>query len=195
MVSLLSIEPGDVMKDLPQRKKLRLLEYDYAQDGCYFITICIQNKEQILCRGEHRSPAVPSPDPFILSEIGEIVELAIHNIPKFYPDVLIDKYIIMPNHIHMVIIIHNAVNCQIPASDDTHERGRTMFASTSPPSVSEIIRQMKGYATKKIGFSICQRSYHDHIIRNDVEYRMIWNYIDTNPEKWCDDCYFENSTI
>ncbi len=59
------------------------------------------------------------------------------------------------------------------------------------PTISTVINQMKGYVTKQIGFSLWQKLFHDHIIRNEEEYRKIWEYIDTNPLKWEDDCYFE----
>jgi len=70
---------------------------------------------------------------------------------------------------------------------DSHGSGRAMRA----PTISTVINQMKGCVTKQIGFSLWQKLFHDHIIRNEEEYRKIWEYIDTNPLKWEDDCYFE----
>lgn len=69
--------------------------------------------------------------------------------------------------------------------------GRAMRA----PTISTVINQMKGYATKQIGFSLWQKLFHDHIIRNEQEYEKIWAYIDTNPLKWEDTCYFETTPI
>jgi len=98
----------------------------------------------------------------------------------------------MPNHIHMIIKINNdeqaADSGQI--ADDSgrtlNDSGRTEFA----PTVSRIIKQFKGSITKQIGFSLWQKSFHDHIIRDESDYMEIWNYIDKNPEKWTEDCYF-----
>jgi len=110
-----------------------------------------------------------------LSEYGVIINDAINNISKVYPSVSVDKFVIMPNHIHMILLL------------DSHGSGRAMRA----PTISTVINQMKGCVTKQIGFSLWQKLFHDHIIRNEEEYRKIWEYIDTNPLKWEDDCYFE----
>jgi REP element-mobilizing transposase RayT len=108
----------------------------------------------------------------VFSVIGEVVETAIANISEIYKPVTIDKYVIMPNHIHMIIIISN--------------HGRAMRA----PTLSTIINQMKGYVSKQVGCSIWQKRFHDHIIRDDAEYKRIWQYIDENPIKWDEDCYY-----
>jgi REP element-mobilizing transposase RayT len=115
------------------------------------------------------------PDQFPLTEIGEVVEAAINQIPEHYPFAQVDKYVIMPNHIHLIIILSNT---------DTH--GRTLCA----PTISQIMKQMKETVTKHIGFSIWQKSFHDHIIRNEPDYLRIWEYVDTNPQKWEQDCYY-----
>ncbi len=85
-------------------------------------------------------------------------------------------YVIMPNHIHMIIEIHR-------------ENG-SMWASTPTQSVSQLIKSFKILVTKQIGFSLWQRSFHDHIIRNEQEYEKIWEYIATNPLKWEEDCFY-----
>jgi REP element-mobilizing transposase RayT len=99
------------------------------------------------------------------------------NISKIYNHIRIDKYVIMPNHIHMVLCIDN------PARDD----GRTMCA---PTSVSRVIRHCKECVTKQIGFSMWQKSFNDRIIRDEAEYRRISQYIDENPARWTEDEYF-----
>ena len=108
-----------------------------------------------------------------LSEAGEITDSAILNIPKCYPPVILDKYVIMPNHIHLLLRLQN-------------EDGRPMVA----PTVSTVIQQLKGYVTKQVGQSIWQKSFHDHIIRNEESYKQIWQYIETNPIKWEEDCFY-----
>jgi REP element-mobilizing transposase RayT len=112
-----------------------------------------------------------------LSEIGQTVDAAIrHNNRN---GVSIQKYVIMPNHVHMIVTL---------SSHGTGDRGR------SP--LQMIVRNMKAYVTKQIGFSLWQRSYHDHIIRSEDEYLRIMQYIEENPAKWREDCYFiEEATL
>ena len=120
------------------------------------------------CRGDLRSSLQ-------LSAIGNIVYDEINKIDTLYHNIKIAKYVVMPNHIHMIIFI-----------DDSHENGRPEVA----PTISRIIQQFKGSISKQVGFSIWQKLFHDHIIRNEQEYRKIWEYIDTNPLKWHEDKYF-----
>lgn len=80
----------------------------------------------------------------------------------------------MPNHIHLLLRI------------ESDEDGRPMAA----PTVSTVIQQMKGYVTKQIGRPIWQKLFHDHVIRNEKGYQMIWNYIEENPMRWRDDCFY-----
>ncbi len=164
--------------ELPKRKTIRLHNYDYSQNGVYFVTICTQNRECLLGKivGDD-AHIVPNT---VLSEIGMVVQKYINRI------VGIDKYVIMPNHIHLIIFISGYEKGLM-----WHENG-TMWASsptTTPQSISQLIKSFKTLVTKQIGYSIWQRSFHDHIIRNEQEYQKIWQYIDTNPLKWEDDCY------
>lgn len=160
---------------MPKRKSNRLKCYDYSQNGSYFITICVRDKDEILwnCRGDYKSPDSAS-ETVRLSDYGTIVGLAIENIPKHYPQVAIDKYVIMPNHVHMILSIVGDMD------------GRLITA----PTLSRVIQQFKGYASKQVGFTLWQKSFHDHVIRNESEYREICQYIDENPLKWQEDCYY-----
>ncbi|WMJ22852.1 transposase [Paludicola sp. MB14-C6] len=164
--------------ELRQRKSNRLKGYDYSQNGAYFVTICIKNRYEMLsdiCRGWA-----------LLSPIGEVAENQINTLSKRY-NVKIDKYVIMPNHIHMIIVIMKGADTQ-----------SVMQAEQSPaPTISDIICTFKSISTKLSnkynntpGRQIWQRSYHDHIIRNEQEYQKIWQYIDTNTLKWEDDCFY-----
>ena len=156
------------MNKLAKRKDIRLKNYDYSQNGAYFVTICVQNKHEMLGKIVGERIALP-----LLTIEGTTIEHAINEIPIRYPMVKIDKYIIMPNHIHMILIISSSPS------------GSAMRS----PTLSTIVNQMKGYVTKQIGFPLWQRSYYDHIIRNEHEYQEIWKYIDENPLKWEDDTY------
>ena len=99
-----------------------------------------------------------------------MVEQAIKHIPNIYSAVMVDDYVIMPDHIHLLLIIQNDLN------------GRPMAA----PTISQIVNQMKGYVSKQIGQPIWQKSFYDHIIRDIKDYEFHIKYIRENPLK----CYF-----
>ena len=157
---------GNPMSDPPKRKEIRIKDYDYSTPGSYFITVCTANREKIFWsdrRGELRSPVNVA-----LSDIGIIVENEIKKLNSIYDAVRVDKYCIMPDHIHMILII------------DTNEDGRTQFA----PTISRVIKQFKGSITKQISRPIWQKSFYDHGIRNQQDYDEIWQYIENNPLKY-----------
>ena len=148
--------------ELSKRKSNRLQEYDYSTPGAYFVTICTNGRKQIL------SDIVGDDAHIVPSKYGIIAEHYLCNVNE------IEKYVIMPNHIHMIIRIDNG----------------TMWASSPTKSISTIVRSFKTLVTKEIGKSIFQRSFYDHVIRDEKDYQKIWEYIDTNPLKWSDDCYY-----
>ena len=156
------------MNRMPARKRIRLDKYDYSQRGAYFVTICVKDKHELLGTIDVGANCVRPH----LSDYGKIVDKEISALPMIYDFVDIDKYVIMPNHIHMIIVLD---------SD-----GRTQFA----PTISRIVKQFKGSITKQIGFSPWQKSFHDHIIRNKDDYRRICKYIEDNPMLWTEDCYY-----
>ena len=101
-----------------------------------------------------------------------------------YTSVKIDKYTIMPNHLHLIIVI-----------DFQGEEGQSQPITDgiwpqTIPTIARVIQQFKGIITKKVGVSLWQGRYYDHIIRDEKEYQKIWEYIDTNPLKWELDKYF-----
>lgn len=114
-----------------------------------------------------------------LSKIGIVIENEIYKLNTVYENIKVDKYQIMPNHIHLIIFIYEDSN------------GRTQFA----PTISRIIKQFKGSITKQIGFSIWQKSFYDRIIRNEKEYQSVWNYIHNNPLKYLEVYPCRNETI
>ena len=118
-------------------------------------------------------------DQLPLSKIGIVIENEIYKLNTVYENIKVDKYQIMPNHIHLIIFIYEDSN------------GRTQFA----PTISRIIKQFKGSITKQIGFSIWQKSFYDRIIRNENEYQSVWNYIHNNPLKYLEVYPCRNETI
>lgn len=112
-----------------------------------------------------------------MTQAGEIAEQSIQNIERHYHGISVDKYVIMPNHIHLLL--------RIEANS-----GRTMCAPTAKPLIGRVVWGFKAAVTKRVGGAIWQKGYHDHIIRNEADYLRIWQYIDTNPAKWREDCYY-----
>ena len=149
--------------NLPNRKQNRLEEYDYSLPGAYFITICTKTRTNYFWNGV--GARIARPADFSLSEYGNVVKRAIESIPTHYNAITVDKYVIMPDHIHLLLQIH------------TDSNGRAMRA----PTIGKVVSQMKGYVTKQVGFSVWQKLYYDHIIRGEEDYREIWRYIDNNP--------------
>ena len=142
------------------RQNLRLNDYDYSMRGYYFITIC--TKDKIHYFGEILNKEMK------FSEIGKTAYKNIEKLKDIYKTIKIDKFIIMPNHIHLILIIDKETNLL----------------------VSNIIKKYKEWVTKQIGKSIWQKSYYDHIIRNEKDYLRIWEYIDENIIKWNLDKYY-----
>ncbi|MBE7010292.1 MAG: hypothetical protein E7418_02235 [Ruminococcaceae bacterium] len=164
--------------DLLKRKPTRLKEYDYSTPGAYFITICTNQKLHLF--GEIANNVMQ------LNDLGEIVNQEILKIEAHYQNIRIDKYIIMPNHIHMIIVILETeginpfptIKYDIPNVVGKFKAG-----------VSRIVGNAFMHSVKK---SIWQSSYNDHIIRGEKDYQKIWEYIDTNPLKWESDCFYND---
>ena len=155
--------------DIPKRKPNRLPDFDYSTPGAYFITICTKDRRNLFWADVGASIARPQ-----LTIWGNITANSICDIPKHYPAVSVDHYVVMPNHIHLLLQINTDTN------------GRPMVA----PTISTVIQQFKGIVTKRIGQSIWQKLYHDHVVRGERDYLKIWEYIDNNPARWTEDCFY-----
>jgi len=170
------------MKELPVRKNIRLKGYDYSQAGYYFITVCVKDRHEMLGEITDNRP--------VLNEYGLLVEREIENIPAIRKECVIKNFVIMPNHLHMIVqIVGNDGN----RSAETQTNDANQRADCHPPlrkSLSNMVQGLKGAVTRQIGFSLWQERFHDRIIRNEEEYRIRWRYIDENPAKWAEDDYF-----
>ncbi len=150
--------------ELKKRKPTRLKNFDYSSKGCYFITICADEKEKAIF-GKIKRESLQT-EPYIqLTGYGEIVKNQIEEINSVYDDVNIYPYVIMPNHIHFIIEIDGSSGTPTP----TNAR------------IPVIVSAFKRMTNKKFGFKIWQRGYNDHIIRNDEDYLRIAEYIINNP--------------
>jgi len=155
--------------ELPKRRLNRLKEYDYSAPNAYFITVCTNKRRTLFW--DNVGATIGRPQDIQLSKYGIIAEETVKNIPEHYPAVSVDNYVIMPNHIHLLLQIN------------TDSDGRPMVA----PTISNIVQQMKGLVSKKAGFAIWQKGFYDHVIRSNMDYREIWEYIEGNPMRWAED--------
>ena len=161
-----------------RRKQIRLREYDYSQPGAYFITIC--TKDRIGMFGK-----IVDGD-MIMHEYGNIVQLCWNVLPDHYDNIQLDEFVVMPNHIHGIIIINDdAVGAGLrpaPTGNNVNPKRH---------GLSEIIRAFKSFSARRINefrhtpcAHVWQRGYYDHIIRNVQALNRIREYISTNPERW-----------
>ncbi|MBS5671693.1 MAG: transposase [Oscillospiraceae bacterium] len=155
------------MMKLPQRKLQRLKGFDYASANCYFVTICTYEKRCIFGK------------PGQLNLFGQIAKKELCGIPGHFQSVTVDKFIVMQNHLHAMIILDSA----------EAERSRPF------PTLSSIIGLYKSGGSREIHriqpeLLVWQPSFHDHIIRGEEDYLRIWEYIDENPAKWELDRYY-----
>ena len=155
--------------ELPKRKPNRLTEYDYSTPNAYFITVCTQDRKNLFWTDA--GAAVDCPENIPLTNLGMMVKQVVYDIARHYPSITVDHAVVMPNHIHLLLQINTDID------------GRPM----ATPTISTVINQTKGVISKKAGFSVWQKGFYDHVIRNDNDYRDIWNYIEGNPGKWTED--------
>ena len=177
MISVIDME-------MPNRKPNRIAGYDYSQSGAYFITICTQDRKKILSRifvgtplpgcpeiphdkNGHPGTGVPTVE---LLWHGEIADKYIRQMDAFYEHLSIDQYVIMPDHIHLLITIH-----------DGHS-GRGVPMRTS--EIARFVGTFKRFCNKEYGSNIWQSRHYDHVIRNQQDYSEVWEYIENNPTKW-----------
>ena len=159
---------------MEKRKAIRLKDYDYSQNGAYFVTICSGKKEHIF--GQVVGAGHPAGPCTQLSYAGKIVDKYIHSIPDIYKGVYMDAYVVMPNHVHLLLRIdksYGPAGCPAPTTD-----------------LSKIISAVKSLSSREAGKKLWQRSFYEHICRDYRDYLEIWNYIDTNPARWAEDEYY-----
>ena len=156
---------------LPQRKPTRLKNFDYNSTGAYFITLCMENRQQIL--SQIVGVDVPGdPKNAELSSYGIVADKYIKQMSKFYENITVNQYVIMPDHIHILLFVR--------------ENGspRTSTPTKQTSTVSHFISTFKRFCNKEYGKNIWQRGFHDHMIRNRKNYEEIAKYIYENPMRW-----------
>jgi REP element-mobilizing transposase RayT len=149
-----------------ERKRNRLKHYDYSANGYYFVTICVQDRRCLFGRISPEAREVE------LSHYGQAVLSALEQTMNVFEGVEIPEYTVMPNHVHMIISLY-----------DQHR------------TLSQIVNYFKGCVSRKVDKRIWQRSFYDHVIRNDSDYSAIVEYIRMNPCVWAVDMYYNEDSI
>ena len=185
------------------RRSIRLKGYDYSQAGLYFITICCQDR---VCRLGKIENGV-----MICNELGEIAYREWMKTAELRPQIELDAFMVMPNHIHGILKInemnmdtlHSPNNMGDNMGDNTGEcnspnnTGECNSPLRSPSNtIGAIIRGYKSSVTKQFGLmgfdeKLWQRNYYEHIIRDEQSYQIISEYIINNPKKWADDKFYK----
>lgn len=143
------------------RKSPRIPNYDYSQENYYFITICTKERKCLFGSIHNKN------------WIGRMAEEHILCIPEHFTNVVVDTYVVMPNHVHMILVLK----------------------TSGESNTEQIIGQYKSGLSREVrkrfpDIQIWQRSFHDHIIRNQKAYETIWLYIASNPDNWKKDCFY-----
>lgn len=163
--------------ELPNRKLPRLHDYDYSAPGAYFITICTYNKQPIF---GHIAISSNGEAVMHYSPIGTFAKQHLLDLPSHYENVKIDNWVVMPNHIHMLIRIEERINPFPTAAYD----------------IPNVVGKYKAAVTRTVGNAfmhsgkLWQTSFYDHIVRNEKDYQDIWQYIAGNPSKWLEDRFY-----
>ena len=158
------------------RRSIRLRGYDYSQPGAYFVTICVEGREHLF--GDVID-GVFQPNRF-----GHIVRAALTSLPRRYPHLRLDAFVIMPNHVHVIFVL-----LAVPQTDAASDQA--VKPTPVRHSLSEIIRGFKTESARKInrlrktqGLPVWQRNYYEHIVRDDRALNAIRRYIIDNPLRW-----------
>jgi putative transposase len=162
-----------------RRRSVRVPGYDYSQPGAYFVTICVRDRDCLL--GDVVEERV------VLNDVGRIVQETWFDLPNHYPHVELDEFVIMPNHVHGIIVLTEEPISVVGAGFKPAPTG-------NPPKrhgLTEIVRGFKTLSARRIndmqqttGVSFWQRGYYEHIIRNDRALYRIREYILNNPYTW-----------
>ncbi|MCP4649961.1 MAG: transposase [PVC group bacterium] len=172
-------------KKITRKTHNRLNGYDYSQPNYYYITTCTENHKDWF--------GVINNNQMILNSFGLICREHLQKLPDHYKNIEIDKFIIMPNHVHAIITINYQGNGQALGLS-LHNDNNIDIAKNEP--LSKTIRDFKSFSSREINKTInngnkfkWQRSFHDHIIRNETSLNKIREYIATNPATWYTDEY------
>ena len=169
-----------------RRRSIRLIVYDYSGAGAYFVTICAQNLESLL----------------ELPLVRELVKSVWYELPSRFPSVQLDEFVIMPNHVHGIIIMMEPVGagpraCPNARQSEMAGQPRGVAATSAQgPTLGQVVHWFKSFTTAKYRHGVkykqwapfpgrlWQRNYYERVVRNEEELHRIREYIQTNPVRW-----------
>ena len=161
-----------------QRRSLRLEDYGYDQPGGYFVTICTFGRGNLF--GEIHEGTMR------LNRYGEIARECFEAIAKHFDNTAVDEFVVMPNHVHGIVVIMN-----VGARHAVPVQSLGRFGKPMATSLPTIVRSFKSATTKRIndlrqtpGLPVWQRNYYEHVIRNEQSLDRIREYISNNPARW-----------
>ncbi|HEU4759378.1 MAG TPA: transposase [Dehalococcoidia bacterium] len=165
------------------RRSIRLPNYDYSRSGAYFVTVCTQ--------GRHCLFRDVVDGKVVLNSCGDIVQACWDDLPNHYEQVTLDAFVVMPNHVHGLILISDAIVVVVGAG---FKPAPTKPAPTRRHGLPEIVRAFKTFSSRRInelrgvsGAPVWQRNYYEHIVRHEEELQRIRQYVHENPFKWSED--------
>ena len=169
-------------KSLPQRKNPRLDGYDYSQDGMYFVTICTHKRNHLF--GQIKN------DVMKLNKKGVIARQEIESINSRWNSIYVDMFVVMPNHVHIIIMINFVGTAFLQSGIAQIPDGQA-----SVPTLGTIIGNYKAGVTRLVHANepeckVWQKQYHDHIIRNEKSLNYIRRYVHHNPVLWEKDVFY-----
>jgi len=156
---------AEVLREHPSRKPNRMVGKNYNWNGAYFLTAC--TKERHCFFGQVQDGTM------ILSDIGRIAVETLANTEVIYPSVLLDSFVIMPNHVHLLVVL---------------------LSERHNPTIQRLMQQWKGIVTKKAEFPLWQDRFDDRIVYGAAGFRKIKKYIENNPMQWKEDKFYEPAT-
>lgn len=180
------------------RRSIRLKDYNYAKAGAYFITICTQNRSSLF--GEILNGVLR------LNDAGQMIQSVWNELPQHYTGVDIDNSVVMPNHIHGIIVLTSVRAGPRACPNNTppqEDRGQPQGVAPTM-SLPDVVHRFKSFTTARFRHGVIQngwppffkklwqRNYYEHVIRNDNEWDRIREYIAANPARWAEDV--NNST-
>jgi len=187
--------------DIHHRRSIRLKGFDYSRSGAYFITICVRDRECLF--GEIMDGEME------INQFGQLVESVWNDLPSHYPHLSLDRFVVMPNHIHGIVIfdasgaiddivnnVHGAdiVGAGLKPAPTEHAQMESVAMESNRHGLPEIVRTFKTFSARRIneirnipGVPVWQRNYYEHVIRDEADYNRMAEYISTNPQRWLDD--------
>ena len=163
----------------PVRKKMRLADWDYSEEGTYFLTLCAKNRKslfsRIVGRGILDAPEVQ------LTEIGLVIQNTLCYLVEKHPEMMFHRWVIMPNHVHILLSLSKSRKTAGGASGKPRPTDAV---------VPKLVSSLKRFTNRQTAVNIWQDGYYDHIVRDEQDFLVRWQYIDNNPAAWLDDDYY-----